>query len=94
MSASLRLSRDNDASVQIQRNHLAVAQRSFRRCETGLARYADCLSYERRSFLKIPETRQARCQARHGGQTIRFYEMKAGSAHADNPQMYLRNLRT
>ena len=43
---------------------------------------ADCEANERRPFVKISETRQARCRARLGDQTIRYYEIKTDSAYA------------
>ena len=82
MPVSLRLTRDNIVSAQTQGSHPAITWRLFRRCEIGLARNAQIVYHKRCYFSKIPETGQARCQARHSGQTLRFYETQTGSAHA------------
>ena len=58
MSASLWLIRDNIVSAQIQRSNPDVALKIFQtlRDRIGSVRM-DYLLYEKRSFLKKPETR-------------------------------------
>ena len=84
MLVSLRLTRDNIVSAQMQESLPAITCKLFRRYEIGLVRCMQIVYYTRRVISLIyPRQYKLDAQARYSGRTPPFHETYTGSASAD-----------